>query len=603
MSDIHIFEEKIYINIDSKDIKKNKNYTFNKLGNLPNNPLSINYTSEILNIYYPNHNLTNDILVLLENIQGRIFNYKIDINNFIDKSNVFKINLDAFNLDELSINIHKYEKQYIYINKINYENKYINNVNINILKDYYELYYDSKNKYYYIKLPIIFHNDNNNNNNSCIITINFMNIFGINTNKINNIPIKINEIIDDNNFNIVLTSKASIDITNKKGGNNIIIKIINNTDINNNNNNYNIKLENIIKNIKNIKIITSIIPHSEYNIKDKYFYITILNHDEFKIKIPDGYYNITNLMDTLKYKFSLLSIKYNNDIIDKNNYNIFHSFILNPIFNTYNDIVSFKLSQKVNIINGLSISKNDSKIFFYINHINHNLQKDDIITIENSVDIHGIDKKYINKSHIITNIIDKDNYYIKVEHLLDDYSISADLIDTDIILTFPIYFSLNFSYTDTIGENLGFLNVGEKYSSTYFKKEISNTSPYVFEEENFIKKNNKIILNEHNYIFLNFNILSTNFKIAKIYLNKLNNYVYDNHINIINKLPHIIPHISELDVSFTKYNGELYDFGNREHSFLVEFTCDKIINENTYINPNTNLSNMEYDIKQIYVLK
>ena len=96
---------------------------------------------------------------------------------------------------------------------------------------------------------------------------------------------------------------------------------------------------------------------------------------------------------------------------------------------------------------------------------------------------------------------------------------------------------------------MGFKNIGSKYSKTIYDYTISNKTPYL---NNILKIDNspiKFKLKVIDYLIiycnLNYNFedddtinINNNFFIplAKIHLNNINNYVNNNHINLIGKL-------------------------------------------------------------------
>ena len=189
------------------------------------------------------------------------------------------------------------------------------------------------------------------------------------------------------------------------------------------------------------------------------------------------------------------------------------------------------------------------------------------------------------------------------------------LLGLVINIKYPLYFQFNFLYSDTLGKILGFRNPGELGSITDFNYEITNYNKYLYENEDKITTNNKINLNDINYILLSCNLLNNSnenkssfifnkikyFPLAKIYLNNLGSIVYNNHINLINKLDYVIPDINEIEFIFHDIYGNLYDFGNIDHSFILNFAIEKIEDRYTNINTNTGLSSVNTSTQKVSI--
>ena len=660
LSKSHITTESINIHIDSRDRHKNSRNIIEKYYYLTKNPITISNdikNNNIIQIYCSDHNLKITDKIIIKNVHNPLIylNHK-DI-SFTHNQYYVKFNYSSSYIEYI-IRIDKYEDQYINIIDISSKADNIGNIPKELLLGLHKIYYnidlvDNHNNiniveqyntsYFYIKLPIVY--NETLQDNDFIVTINLLNIGGIHINKINsNYPIDNNnkdgykniyQIIDKDNFSIKVNSNASGNITRTSGGENVIIGKIKKTIIGYpNNNNYKIDIG-TINNIKNINIISSIFPHSEYNIikypldranNKLYFNILYDANYTYEINVSEGYYTITTLIDTItNIILKLQRIDYGqNEIVDE--YVEKKNLYLYPVisYNSYQDIISFKIFNKIKIINGISKIDNDlnNPNIMRINHSNHNLSINDTIIISNALGTNKIPASIINKEHIIIKIIDNYNYLILLDDYVEDLEIDTTNGGPNTIITYPLRFRFDFSKSDTLGYILGFRNSGEKKSITHYHTEISNTTPYYnevkYNNNDIIKmQNNRINLYDKNYIFLSCNLFynsnseSVNIKInnsnyiilAKIHLTNLGSYVYNNHINLLNKLDYIITNINEIEFIFHDKDYNLYEFGNKDHSFILNFIIEKIEDKHTNINTNTGLSSVDSSLQRVTVVE
>lgn len=663
LSKSHITTETIKINIDSRNRNiKSKNY-IERFLNLTKNPLKFIYSpnyNNLVEIYCQDHNLNPTDKITINNVSNKIIkisnnknlNTKLENIIFHDKKNYIEFIYDIKSNNKFKFNnnpkIDLFEPQYIFITDVICNDKYIYNMPVNLLMGKHKIYFDIDDKDYnlssfFIKIPLILEK-NDDNNIDIIISFYFQNLAGVNLNSINsdfNNDYKegfknIHNIINKDVFSIKLNSNIVYSINNCScvnncdgqicgknggcGGHNIKIGKIKKTIKGYPNpNNYSIDIG-LINNIKDISILASDFPHTEYNIKSTpknlannklYFNILFNPEKEYKIELEPGYYNLKNLIDSLKLKISKLKHEYiNKDYLSSSN------LIAEIVDN--NDLIKFKLNKIINLKNSLYIyNQNHIKV----NHISHNLKKGDEINISNALGTNKISAYYINGNHIIDEILDNNNYIIKLDEVIEyDDDIKTSNGGADIIIKFPIIFRLDFSKSDTIGELLGFRNVGNIHSKTHYLNEITNRTPYYNEalynnnDELIEMKNNRINLFDKNYIFLSVNffnysdnessVLRNNYtkytNIAKIYLNNLGSVVYNNHINL-NRLDYIIPSLNKIEFLFHDNNNNIYDFGNRDHSFILSFVIEKIMDKNTLINTNTGLSSVNSSIQKVTV--
>ena len=644
------------LNIDSSTRNINpKNIFKTDTNNLPNNPLYFTKDSNIISIFYPNHNLAiNDNIAIL-NVKGLniiLINSFYLINNF----NYLLIKLDNTYINKNYINYNT--NLYINIELIDvykYSNYYIDNIpfnyiigikKINLLSD---LSSDDLIKINSQLLSIFGTIDLNIINNNCLLIklplnyinnlnyfviqqsfkINYLHIGGIELGYINsNFPINnlqyqscqtVYNIIDTDNIQIILNYTSFLTINS--GGEDIqIFKIINTIEGYPNSSNYTIYLKKAFNNVTNIELLSTEIPYIDNlivtNLNDKLYWQNIEDGDNiYSIILDQGNYTI----DTLISKIQTLMNKTFRINNNKKNL-IYNNFLI-----TYDPYVHKIIFNAVNLINMpncllLKIEEINSELYYIINilHSNNYVQVNDIITISSSNNITikniinnqtsqiiSIDQTYINKNHLVNSInIETESYNIILGKITE---ISTSIVNSEsnggesLYIQSNTKFRLLFNYQDTIGDILGFKNVGELYSITDFKSIIDNRDLYIY------NNNLNSVGNQFNYTngFIN---LSGNNNYILMYLNDIE-YIYNNNLpscfakillsgnpgdflfntfvqqtsNLYSKnFP--INTLTYIDISFKYSNGALVNFRNINHSFTIKITEEITQNSNTNIN-------------------
>jgi hypothetical protein len=646
------------INIDSSDRNINpKNICISNNKNLPMNPISLINSNE-LKFNYPNHNLQIGDNIVINNVSGfskilsnefyLIKNFKYilinlsDSGNFIyNKMSSLYINIDTFSdltesnfLNNIPFNSLIGIKESFIANDISIINfDIIKNIIIDMLNitDPNNFTNYINNNCIFIELPTEYIN---NDSNFYIVNqtfkIEYLHINGIKLGYINSdYPInsinyqssqEIYRIIDYNNFTIKLNINGFINNQNV-GGNNIRVKkIINSLDGYPNSNNYTINLKKTFSNVIDIKIISSEFPYSDLLVKnnknDKLYWQNIEDGTHiYNIQIDEGFYTSDQLL--LKIQTLMNNVeRINSSNINKiyNNFNIIMESNTNTIiFN------SFKVFQ---LPNSLSIRKVniDNNIYYILNviHYNNIVKKDDIIKINYSTDVTF---KTISNSNI--QIFSIAASYINVQ--LSVYAVNSENQSYDIILgkinqitttlvnyetaggenitiTVNSKFRFLFNKNDTIGNELGFKNVGDQYSITDFKNSINNSDTYI-NNINLDSVGNQIIHNhgffnfagKYNYFLMYLNDIefiysSSSIKpaFAKILLSGnpgdilFNTFVEQSKYQYDKIFP--ISNLSNFNITFLFPDGNLVDFRNLNHSFTLKITEEKIQNSNTFLN-------------------
>ena len=229
------------------------------------------------------------------------------------------------------------------------------------------------------------------------------------------------------------------------------------------------------------------------------------------------------------------------------------------------------------------------------------------IISSNNNQIYAIDSNYINNTFTIIEVIKETNSYNVILGAKNNITITLINYESNggegINIQIPSKFSFLFNKNDTIGSELGFLNVGSIYSITDFKYTITNSDKYINNINlnsvgnsitynngffNMVGKYNYFLmyLNNIEYIYSNNNINKSAF--AKILLNGnpgdiLFNSFVEQPNNLYDKnFP--IPSLSRFIISFLYPDGNNVLFRNINHSFTLKITEEKILNTNNYLN-------------------
>ena len=236
-----------------------------------------------------------------------------------------------------------------------------------------------------------------------------------------------------------------------------------------------------------------------------------------------------------------------------------------------------------------------------IYHPNHSMSIKDNVTIKDSLNYGYISEKYLNQTHIITRV-DADYYDILLCNVNTDVKLDIDIVGgEEIKLYTPNLFRIRFDYQYTMGNELGFRDVGQETSITPYQSMITNDVLYEGEDlasvlSNKIQYNilnvhtldiatnptlrNALSLNGPSHIIIKCKelIAITGAGIIKDYFckinlsGKLNEYVYDSFVNSAIIFNDPIDRITELTINIVMSNGLYYNFNGKDHSFVLELT-------------------------------
>ena len=650
---INKFTTSSIINIDSSFRNKTPKNIFksdNKY--LPLDPLTFTKSLSRIKFNQPNHNFSVGDNIIIQNVEGAqkiLANTCYLVNNFNYMVIFIDTNIpsDYKNYaDELYINIELVGNQT--------ESNYINNIQFNYLVGYKQsllpgdinsAYLENfkefvmeklgtfdinilNNKCFFIELPEKYVNsDTNYKLINQTFKITYQHIGGIKLGYLNaNYPINninyqnsysINSIIDENTFEINLNYQSFGDTLG--GGKNIQVMKITNTIIGYPDaNTYVIDLKRSFNNVSGIQLISSEFPYIDLavkkNINDKLYWKNIEDGQiVYKVQIDDGFYSTETLITHLEQKINLVP-RIGNTKTNKL-YNLF-----NIEFNPNIQKIVFKPYTISKIPNKLSIRHDvfENIKFFILNiqYTNNSVEVNDIITISDSDSvtvknvqdqtIYSINQDYINKDHVIySKNLENQTFDII---LGNEFEIKTNIVSFEsyggenISINSKTKASLLFDKTDTIGDLIGFINVGDKYSITDYSKNISNKEPYNYTNRldvvgnpysyssgftNLSGKYNYMLmyLNDIEYIYSNNNLASAFAKIS--FSGNPGDVLFNTFVsypkNVYSKtFP--ISTLTQLTIKFTYPDGSTINFRNIDHSFTLRITEEKLQNSNTYKN-------------------
>jgi hypothetical protein len=361
-----------------------------------------------------------------------------------------------------------------------------------------------------------------------------------------------------------------------------------------NNNYYKISLKKTYYNVKKIRLISTEFPNTEKVIKDyppqkknNALYWQISNEGDkiYGIDITPGNYTILTLKEELEKKMNLIErdlLSFLNNNVTNNNYYYKTNIVSLVEIKSQTDTFSLKLFETIVLQKPLTLVNTVSTDGFQrmrIFHPNHRLSVNDSINISNSSSTESVPSEILNTDHVIEQILDTNNYLIRLPRYNaqeSDVTNGGDAVN----ITYPIKFRLLFDRPGTIGHVLGFQNVGSNNSITVFNTEITNNTPY----ENVIDtpNNNVINLSGDNYILMSCPLFKESYSsgsvdgvFAKLLLaSDPGTVMYNQFIQLGEDFSVPISSLSEFEVTFYDPTGELFYFNNIEHSYTLEIYED-----------------------------
>jgi len=603
------------LNIDSRYRDQQPKNMLNSTQHiLPENPLFFQANSNFLTIYDPNHGYNFDDKIILQNLTTNLNTVRVV---FEKNSYYVKVEYNNHNLNPA------YNYLIIISNFIGnlHNNTMFDNIPINYLNKIQTIYFsngtDTANgNYFYIKINILPINNNDTLADAKLFSLNGVPINNINS----NYPININQlqssltisnIISKDYYQVRLKVAASIGLTdntnlqilqNNVGSGGVDIMISQIVDVIEGfpySNNFKYNLGKNFKHVHKIRLLSSEIPSTEKIIKayplEKQNNLLYWQNAEdgdtiYKINITPGNYSSTEL--ALQIQTAILNVPKNNTA---NNLNTSKIIYLNDHFATVainQNTNTFAISYYTTVILTKGIVKStysyeDGFVRIIVTCPNHNLNINNTILIQNAVTTEQIPQTALNGQFSVEAVIDRDNIQIKLDKYNLDTTITANGGGDATKLLIPLQTRLLFNLPGTVGNILGFRNVGDYNAITVYSEALTNVSEYDLDANlNSIGINNADIVsntildfNGYSYIYLCVNYIfkdSVDINGVKNIFAKLNlsgganSITYNDFIQIGQEFLDPIISLSEIQFSFYTPDGLLYDFNNINVSFTIE---------------------------------
>jgi hypothetical protein len=630
------------INIDSQfreKVPKNIYSTDNKI--LNNNPISISRNSNIIKINYPGHKFTIGNNIIIQNVES---NSKI-LTNSVYFFNNFPYMIINYNNHNIPIDFLEYYNDYQIkieiISNLGLSTNY-GNMPINLILGIYSCNLPSiidqttpllpsilqlfnvntvsqlDSNYILIKLPYNFIASSGSYYvPTDVFKFSFLNIGGIPLNYINaDYPIdysknQANQIITDIDINhIYITTPivASSDLLS--GGNNVQIMLITGTlEGAPNANIYNILLKRTFNNIVRIELVSTEFPYIDFLIKSSGPYINnklYWKHLDdgstiYQASIQEGNYDASHLISTINT--TLNNVTRLGSTVQTPIYNIFKVTI-----DQYTQEIVFVPFKNTNLPNSLTASlvtiDNVEYVQLTIYHPANLVEIKDTILISGAAKVGTIiDAVYINKTHTVYQVNPTNQTYVILLAPLNQIT-NATTIDLtgnggpSIVIQTKAKVSFLFNYSDSLGNVLGFKNVGQANAITSFSTRISNFDSYVQSTnlnqvgivDNATKLLNLAGNNLYILMYLNdyeciVNHSGQQNAFAKILLSGTpGDVLFNTFVNYPLEFDFPISVLNSLSIKFTYPDGSLVDFRNIDHSFTLRIIERINKNKNTRLN-------------------
>jgi len=376
---------------------------------------------------------------------------------------------------------------------------------------------------------------------------------------------------------------------------------------------YTIRLRRALNNVIKMELVSSEIPNTtnvvmEYpiSVSNNKLYWQNLDDGNFiySVTIPEGNYTQSSLLETLNTAMNNVeriittqeSTIYNNFNLEFNLYT--QEFRILPL---KEDFLSNALFPSSIVIDGITRS------LLEIFHPGNSVEVGDEITIENSKSIGEIPASVINQTHQVYSVNPLNETYRIILPAFNSRVVTKDETNTaggeEIKIISKGFSRFLFNRQDTLGNILGFRDVGKETSITPFTSEISNKGKYI-NEENFNlnqvgKPRNPIsflnLTGDNRYFLLYINdydeiVTNTDAPncFAKIILDgNPGEYLFNTYVNFPIEFDYPITSLSQLAIRITYPNGTLVNFGNVNHSFTLKITERQKNNSKTNIDSRT----------------
>lgn len=378
--------------------------------------------------------------------------------------------------------------------------------------------------------------------------------------------------------------------------------------------NYTIKLKKHMTNVTKIELVSTEIPNHINNISDINNKLYWQNLDdgkhEYSITIPSGNYTIKQLLNKMMELMNLVP-RETGDTIKP--YNIF-----DISFDESSQTITFETKKIDTLSNAITITTtfidNQERNVLEIIHPDNTVSVNDEVKIENSTAISYVPMEIINQTHKVVSVNKLNNSYQIILPSFNQLEVigtsGADAVALDHRSAFPRdgsggeeikvtsknYSRLLFNKENTIGNILGFRDVGKNNAITEFLSKITNKDSYANENGFNLNvvgnpRNDYISLNlvpNSKYILLYINDYeevitntSANNCFAKIQLETAGGYrldgnyyqyMFNRFVSYPIEFDTPIPNLAQLQVKLTYPDGTPINFGNINHSFTLKIT-------------------------------
>lgn len=633
------------INIDSMFRNKSpKNMYTSSINYLPKDPLIFTQDSQIIEINYPDHGFIENNKIIIQNVEGKSCVLSAGIYLFQNYSYCFvNINHD-FTTNYVNL-LNKLQVEISIINsEILNDKNFYGNIPLNSLIGIFDINLPSivnqtneipqniltflnattveslDSSYILIQLPFsYFSYANQYIEITDFFKISFNDLFGLPINGINaDYPINyqklqgFHEVLSVLNKDTFTIKTGYLSLKDGIGGGNKIqiMKILNTEEGFPDANNYTIMLKKNFNNVVRIELVSTEFPFIDYLIKSSglnknnkiyWKHLDDGNH-VYSAEIPEGNYDGINLITLLTSNMNAIS-----RITSTSEEIIYNDFLID--YNSFTQEITFTAFKTENIQNSLKvdiITINSIKYFrLTVNHPNNLVEINDSVTISNAVAIGIISTSSINKSHTVFEINKNNSSYSillgSIGQLSTTSTFGTTLTDKGggaINIKTKARISLLFNYKDTIGNIIGFKNVGQPNAITPYKSKISNFDSYLNNTKlntvgNLVETSlllNFTGINNYYLIYLNdFELVNNNSNqlpaFAKILLSgSPSDILYNTFINYPLEFDFPISSLNEIKIKISYGDGSLPDFRNIDHSFTLKII--ELVNypKNTGIN-------------------
>jgi|LakMenEpi03Aug12_release.lakeMendotaPanAssembly.Ray.scaffolds.fasta_scaffold102165_2 hypothetical protein len=369
---------------------------------------------------------------------------------------------------------------------------------------------------------------------------------------------------------------------------------------------YKINLNKIYTNIVLIKLKSIIIPNTQQvftSLNNKLYFRNIDDGDHiYQVNIPPGNYDsntLASLIQTEIYNIPRIN-PISNTAYSQINYCIV-DILSNSSLVTISSYKQAKLSYPIsNVFPEIIIGQNPASSYtITIQQKGHGLAVGDSILISGMIDHIGIPAFVLNTNHKVTEILGINKYKIIISNFNFSNNTANSLGGNAVVIYVPNNFQLDFSYSDTIGTQLGFRNAGKNLAKTTFNTVHTNAEGYLNEPSvdpigNPIEfTQNTLQLSGPPYIFMTCREITTGFTssgitnvFAKIHLAGVpGKLLYDSFVSTPIYFYEPI-NLSSLTFEFYNPDGTLFNFNGADNSFTLEITTLDNTPDGTGIMPN-----------------